>query len=264
MTEGWGDLNGSGPQQIYINVYREGGPVGNGYNYRIIVQYLANGYGSWTNNTQYWSANAGGAGFSGTWNIPNGNRYDNITLLNTTFYREHDANGYGSGFWSSASIDTDHSSIGDGSVGVSEGTPPRIPKAPSACGTPSFSQIGPTSMRVDFAAPADDGGTGILEYRVRHADNVGMTGATTVSTGGNRFTTIGSLPPGAARYVQASARNGVGWGPWSNVGSASTISGGSVKRSGAWTAGRANDKTGGAWAASVVMKKTAGAWGAAR
>ncbi|RCL91807.1 MAG: fibronectin type III domain-containing protein, partial [Microbacterium sp.] len=110
-------------------------------------------------------------------------------------------------------------------------------------------------MRVDFAAPADDGGTGILEYRIRHADNVGMTGATTVSTGTNRFATIGSLPPGAARYVQASARNGVGWGPWSSVGSAETISGGSIKRSGAWTAGRANNKAGGAWSPSVVMKK---------
>lgn len=263
MTEGYAALNGSGPQQIYINVYRTG-QSGNQSHYRAIGRYLAGGYGSWTNNTQYWSANLGGWAISGTWNIPYENRYNDITLFDVTFSRNHDVNGYGSGFYSTFSIDTDHSSIGDGSVGVSEETPPRIPKVPSACGTPSFSQIGPTSMRVDFAAPSDDGGTGILEYRIRHADNSGMTGAATVSTGGNRFATIGSLPPGAARYVQASARNSVGWGPWSSVGSASTISGGSVKRSGAWTAGRANDKTGGAWSPSVVMKKTAGAWGAAR
>ncbi len=263
MTEASAALNGSGPQQIYINVYRTG-QSGNQSHYRAIGRYLAYGYGSWTNNTQYWSANLGGWAISGTWNIPYANRYNDITLFDVTFSRDHDANGYGSGFYSSFSIDTDHSSIGDGSVGVSEETPPRIPKAPSACGTPSFSQIGPTSMRVDFAAPADDGGTGILEYRIRHADNVGMTGATTVRTGGNRFTTIGSLPPGAARYVQASARNGVNWGPWSSVGSAETISGGSIKRSGAWTAGRANDRAAGPWAPSVVMKKTAETWGAAR
>lgn len=234
MTEGYAALNGSGPQQIYINVYRTG-QSGNQSHYRAIGRYLAYGYGSWTNNTQYWSANLGGWAISGTWNIPNANRYNDITLFDVTFSRNHDAAGYGSGFTSTFSIDTDHSSIGDGSVSVPEETPPRIPKAPGAPGTPVLTNALPTSIDAAWTAPADNGGASITNYQVQVATDSGFSSVVkTVNAGASLSTTITDLTPGIEYWVRVRATNSVGYGNYSSSASEETLAGGRVWDGSAW------------------------------
>jgi hypothetical protein len=219
MTAAEGALNGSGPQTVYINVYREG-QSGFGWQYRIIVNYLGKNYGSWTTSTQYWSANAGGATFSGTFTIPSGT--NDVALLNTTFWRGADGNGYGSDFYSSASIDTNHSSIGDGSVTVYEGAPPRIAVAPSTPGAPSFSLIAPYSVRVASGIPGDNGGAGIDTYEFQRALDAGFaTGLASVTNGGYLMDMSG-LSPATKYWYRTRAHSSAGWSGWSASNSVTT------------------------------------------
>lgn len=147
MVEAFGDLNGSGNQQIWIHVHRDSQNIDGNYStYYGEVRYYGNGYGSWTNNTQYWSANFGGHQFSGNFTIPQGERYWSYKTLWTGWFNHgHDAAGERASWYASASIDTDHSSIGDGSVGVWEPAAPTIPRA----STPSF--VGGSSLTTGVA-----------------------------------------------------------------------------------------------------------------
>ena len=154
-------LNGSGNQTMYLNVYRTGQNQGGNYSsYRAYGIYEGNNYGSYTGATQYWSNSIGQ---SGTFTIPYANRNGNITLFDTYWDRGHDGNGYASDFWVSFSIDTNHTSIGDGSVSAYEGTPPRIPKVPAAPTPIGVDQATADSLRYRFSGN-DDGGTPIREW----------------------------------------------------------------------------------------------------
>lgn len=138
MPSAFGDLNGTGNQQVWINVYRSSQDIDNNTTtYYGEVRYYGNGYGSWTNYTQYWSANFGGYTPSGTFTIPSGEAYQTYkTLWSGYFTKSHNADGTLGAFSCSASIDTDHTSIGDGTASTTEGAPPTIPRAstPSVVG----------------------------------------------------------------------------------------------------------------------------------
>lgn len=210
MAEGWGNLSGPGSQQVYIQVYWESQDWWGNFNrYRIQVVYKGNNYGSWTNATQYWSANAGGHTWSGAFTIPSPGKGD-IWLLNTTFDIGADGNGYGPDFWSSASIDTNHTSIGDGSVSVLEQYHPRIPKRPSPPGTPTFSEVTPTSVRVSWAGSGDNAGSGIDAYLLRFRTASPFNGAGYVdhSSENNLSRVVTGLTPGTKYYFGVYAHNG--------------------------------------------------------
>lgn len=209
MTEGRWALSGPGTQTVYMNVYRESQNwAGNFSTFRVIVVYEGNGYGSWTNALQGWSANCAGIGFGGQFTIPSPGT-GSITLLNTTFNVGHDAAGYMGGFTSSVWIDTNHSSIGDGGGSIGEGAAPRIPKRPSPPGQPTFSEITPTSVRVSWAASADNGGAGIDAYLLRRRGASPSDGPGYVdSFEGNTSRVVGGLTPGATYWFGVYAHNG--------------------------------------------------------
>jgi hypothetical protein len=208
MPEGYGNLNGSGNQQVYINVYREGQDgAANFTRYRIQVVYKGNGYGSWSGATQYWSASTSlGHGWSGSFTIPSPGTGD-IWLLNTTFDVGADGNGYGPSFNGTANIDTSHTSIGDGSVTVTEEAPPRIPKRPSTPGNPTLSEATPTSVRVSWSASTDDRGSAIDAYLLRRRDTT--NGAyTDVSSQNNTSRVVTGLTPNKRYVWSVLAHNG--------------------------------------------------------
>ena len=211
MVEGYGALSGPGNQQIYIQVYWEGQDWGGNFNrYRGQVVYKGNGYGSFANSVdQYWSANLGGHTFSGSFRITSPGTGD-IWLLNTTFDIYADGNGYGPDFWSSASIDTSHASIGDGSVSVLEQHHPRIPKRPSPPGVPTFSEVGPTSVRVSWSGSPDDAGSGIDAYLLRYRDADPFNGAGYIdhSQENNLTRLVTGLQPGKRYWFGVYAHNG--------------------------------------------------------
>ena len=236
MTSAFGDLNGSGNQQLWIDVYRTVAS-GNGYYYRAIGRYYGNGWGSYNNDVdQYWSANLGGYAISGSWRLYYANRYDTYTtLFDVTFYRATNSAGYGTGFTSTFSIDTSHSSVGDGSVSVIEAAPPRITQAPGAPGTPVLTDALPTSIDAAWTAPADNGGASITNYQVQVATDSGFSSVVkTVNAGASLSTTITDLTPGIEYWVRVRATNSVGYGSYSSSASEETLAGGRVWDGSAW------------------------------
>jgi hypothetical protein len=211
MTELIFNLSGSGPQQGYMNVYRESQSAAGNYSvYRIVGSYLARGYGSWANRTQYWSANAGGQAFSGSFVIGSPGTGD-INLINTTFVRYHDGNGYGTDFNTTFCIDTDHSVIGDGCGTVYEGYPPRIPTVPPAPVSYAVDQPTATSLRYIYNGQGD-GGSPIIRWEYQYALDAWFTiGVSPWITGTGTDIATG-LTPSTTYYFRSHGINAVGVG----------------------------------------------------
>lgn len=207
-------LNGGGNQTIYVNVYRDSQNYGGNYStYRSYGIYESGGYGSWTNATQYWSANLGGVGLSGTFTIPSPGKSD-IWLYDYWWNRGHDGNGYGSDFNACFSVDTNHSSIGDGTACAYEGYPPRIPKVPQPPGAPTFSNVTPTSVTVTWSGSPDNMGAGIDSNLLRRNTNSNpdASGYVDTSTGaGTTTVNVTGLTPGTTYYFKTYAHNSQGY-----------------------------------------------------
>lgn len=220
MADGRWDLNGSGNQTVYMNNYRES-QTGNQSNFRIIVTYEHNGWGSFTGATQSWSASTSkGNNWSGTFTIPQG---VDIGLLNTTYSHGHDADGYLSAFTVSCWIDTNHSSIGDGGGSVTEPAAPRIPKVPDAPTPIGIDNVTSTAFRYRFSGN-DNGGSAIIEWQIQYStSSTFASGNQTVSSTGT--STITGLTAGTTYYVRARGRNSIGWGPYSTTQNTTTLGG---------------------------------------
>lgn len=168
MTSGFGSLNGSGNQQVWANlVYVSSDIPNNRTRWRIEVRYYGNGWGSWSGSNWSWSV-SGFVSASGTFNISSGEAYDTYTVLyNAYFYKTHNSSGVLAAGNATASINTDHTSVGDGSVTVSSGTPPVLATEPATPGTPTGEAMSVTSAKWTWTAP-DDGGSAITKYQVQY------------------------------------------------------------------------------------------------
>ena len=128
MPSAFGDLNGSGNQQVWVNIARTSQNIAGNYStYSAEIRYYGNGYGSWSGSTFSWSGNFGGYAVSGNFSIPQSEAYQTYkTLWSGSFNKTHAADGTLAAFGCSASIDTSHSSIGDGTASTTEPAPPTI------------------------------------------------------------------------------------------------------------------------------------------
>lgn len=231
MPSAFGDLNGNGPQQIWIDVARTGQDWGaNRTDYRAEVRYYGNGYGSWGGDWG-WEANFGGFGVGGRFSIPSSQRNQQFhTLWSGTFSRYHDGEGWLGGFYCSAWIDTDHSSVGDGGANTTEEAPPRIPQIPAPPSTMSVraGTVLPTSFGVDYTR-GDNRGAGIEEDQVlwrRVSDGVDVWDDRGAGGYSNPAGAGVQLTPGTLYDVFARSRNVRGWGPWAGPVRGETLAGG--------------------------------------
>ncbi|QGZ16725.1 minor tail protein [Microbacterium phage Dewdrop] len=216
-------LNGSGNQQIYIALsYVSYNQAGNYSTWAWELRYYGNGYGSW-GTTIYWSLSGFAVG-GGSHYVSQGERYNTYTVLGGgTFNKAHNAAGYLSAGTLVGSINTDHTSIGDGSVGVSSGTPPRIPKAPGKPPTPTFQSASTTFIKFGIQGPADNGGSTITTYNLQAAKNAAFTDGLVSWNSGSSNQTTPTIDPGNGYFIRYRAVNGVGAGPWSDSLSAQTL-----------------------------------------
>jgi hypothetical protein len=211
-------LNGSGPQTAYVNTYRTGQSQGGNYSsYRSYGVYEGQGWGSWTNSTQYWSANLGGLGISGTFTIPSNNSTGNITLYDHYWNRGHDGNGHGSDFNSTFCIDTNHSTIGDGCATAYEGYPPRIPKPPAQPATPTFRSVTATTIDYNFFNSPDNGGSGETTFRHQVATDAGFANIVKSYDDGSSPGQASGLTPGTGHWIRYASVNAYGQSPWSGA-----------------------------------------------
>ena len=145
-----------------------------------------------------------------------------IQIASGTRTVTHDGNGYKT-VSGSASVNTAHSSVGDGSVSGSL-TLTRIPKAPDAPGTPSVGTVTTTSVPLSWAAPADVNGDAVENYQVQRATNSGFTtGTGNTDSGTSRSVTVSSLTPGTNYWFRVRADNVAGYGSYSSARATATL-----------------------------------------
>lgn len=98
-----------------------------------------------------------------------------------------------------------------GSVGVSLALT-RIPKVPAQMTVPSRTFTAPTTVRVSYTAP-NNNGSAILEYIVQADDNVSFSSPSTASAGTALFKDVVGLTIGKTWWFRVRARNAVGTQP---------------------------------------------------
>lgn len=266
MVSGFGDLNGSGPQQIWMENRRVSqNQEGNYSTFYGEIRYYGNGFGSWTNNACYWAGNFNGQQVGGSFTIPESQRYASYITLWAGYYNvAHDPAGNLGIFPVSASIDTPHASIGDGSVGLTEPPSPRIPKRPSP---PPFSIDSETadSFRVVVQASADNGGSSVSSYLVRVSSNPQAdTPGTYEDYPGSGTRTITGRNPATRYYVTVYAKNGSadnnGYSNYQASKVADTLAGVYVSTGSSWVPQGARESDGSTWDASRVQYSDGAAW----
>lgn len=219
MGSAFAPLNGSGPQRIYLNCYYVSyNQAGNYSTWYWELRYYGDGYGSWGSGPYYWGLGGFAVGGPHAWSIAQGDAFKTYTVLGSGYFNKtHNAAGYLTETNLVGSIDTNHSSIGDGSVSVYPGDAPRIPKVPSAPPAPVFVSAQPDSLNFTIAAPSDNGGSTITTYNMRIVSEDGTTLIGEYTSGSSAQSTAGkvTLTPGTKYRVLYAAKNGVGYGGYS-------------------------------------------------
>lgn len=137
---------------------------------------------------------------------------------------------------------------------------PRIPKVPSKPGTPTASEILPTSMRLSWSAATDNNGSSIDGYLLRRWDNPEGTGTYYSHFANDRSRVISGLTPGKEYRWAVYAHNDVGYSAMSGARVARTLSGMWYKVSGVWKRVVPFVKVNGVWKTASVFIKDAGVW----
>lgn len=159
------------------------------------------------NDDSSWSVNIGGAKRSGVTDYDFRNNVYGYKIIATGSRTvTHDSAGYGS-LAVSASFSGGGGHIGSGSVsGTTSLT--RIPKPPTAPGTPRFTDEAPTAVTVVWSVPTDFRGAALTRYDLEVngvVRNVGKLPQYRVS----------GLPIGATHKFRVRAANSAGAGAWS-------------------------------------------------
>lgn len=135
-----------------------------------------------------------------------------------------------------------------------------VPWTPQAPTSVAVDQITPTSARYRFSGNSDNGSP-IATYQAQVATNPTFTqGVQTVSTGLGGLATFTDLTPATRYYFRSRGQNGIGWGPWSNTGSAATASGAYVSRNGVWVPVPVYVSNGSSWVVPELLISNGSAW----
>lgn len=120
---------------------------------------------------------------------------------------------------------------------------------------PAIDQITQTTMRYRFSA-GSNGGAAIDGYQVGYG--TASTVQHSVSSTGTSILT--GLAPGTRYNVWSRAHNKNGWGPWSAVRTATTLTGAYIKVNGVWQPALPYVKVGGVWKVALPYVKKNGVW----
>lgn len=233
MVSGFGNLSGSGPQQVWLNVdyaSKNDSTMKATFNYEL--RYYGNGYGSF-GNSGAWSVGvpSGNDIATGTWSIGSGQAYDTYTVLKTgSFTRSYKSDGTMADFTARGAIDYNHSNIGAGEVvlTIDGDTIPDVGRVPDAPPAVVFVAATPTSLNYTGKSPSDTGSAPL--ERSEHQITLEGTGWSNPVAGkyypypsGVSSFSFGSLQAGKRYAVRMRYENAIGWGPWSPTVYGSTL-----------------------------------------
>lgn len=132
----------------------------------------------------------------------------------------------------------------------------RIPRPPSAPTPSGLTQITANSMQYQFNGN-DNGGSGILEWQLEYSTN-GF--ASWTSQGSSGTSTVTGLPPATNIQFRSRGRNAYGWGAYSSVISATTLSSVRVSNGSSWLTPQVLVSNGSTWKSPTIYYSKAGAW----
>lgn len=139
----------------------------------------------------------------------------------------------------------------------------RIPKKPSAPGTPVASAVLPTSLTLTWTASTDNGGSALLGYLIHRWDNPEGTGTPTVYPVVNSLTRdITGLTPGKEYRWVIIAKNS-SYAQFSDPSTAIVVrmlSGMWIRVSGVWKRAAPYVKVAGTWKAAGTWIRYLGSW----
>lgn len=216
MVSSFGNLNGSGNQQVWVYVARTG-QSGRQSHYNYEVRYYGNGYGSWGSGPGSWSFSCPYASSSGSWTISSGDAYDTYTVLKKgSFSATHNSSGNLAAFTVTASINySSHSSIGSGSASATEPAPPRIATAPAQVTGLTISSITDEGAYLDWNAPSNNGSS-ITGYDIQYSKNSDFSSGTVKAVSTTTAYTMTGLTAGTKYYFRVRAKNADGAGSYSS------------------------------------------------
>lgn len=139
----------------------------------------------------------------------------------------------------------------------------QCPAAP-AMQTPELQPGGRVTIR--FSGSGDTGDRPITGWWLQYATNAGFTDAVGLSSSG---TSVLDLTPGQQYWFRAAGVNDVvspysETGVWSNVVTATMLSGGKIRRSGAWIGANPYIRDAGVWKPARVRVRQGTSWPAAK
>lgn len=133
---------------------------------------------------------------------------------------------------------------------------------PSAPGRPTYTNVSPTSVTVNWAAPSNTAGSAIREYAVARSigSTVNTTEVTTLTGNTNQSRTFTGLIPGEQYTFRIRARNGVNWGSWGSPSTVRMQYGVWILDSGIWKRAAPFVKHNDVWKPAIPMVLHNGVW----
>ncbi len=178
---------------------------GSTVSYNLRVEKLS-GSGFSGGDSYSYGLSVGGTSLNGSWGPYSFVGKDSITLRSGTVSKG--SGSYTASAWANAASSLGRApSSGTVSVGFT------IADQPGKPSKPSISDVTTTTYETTVAAPASNGSS-IVEYQVEAAHST--SGGTVYGNGNSRTRKITGRNPGDGQYSRWRARNGMGWGPWSD------------------------------------------------
>jgi hypothetical protein len=110
-----------------------------------------------------------------------------------------------------------------------------------------------------FTASTDSGGSNVVRYLLRVADNPAATGAV-VYSGSGIFDPPGLLPGKQYWFWGATGSQAGVYGAWSAPTTATMLAGGKVRVGSTWKPAVVKVRVGGVWKDGLVKVRSGGAW----
>lgn len=145
--------------------------------------------------------------------------------------------------------------VGSASAGTGRRSLPRLARVPDAPSPLYIDRITTSSLRYVFGGNGD-GGTPVREWQALWQEGSGRQN----ERWANGALTLSSVKPATRYNFWSRGRNDVGWGPWSRVISARTLSGARVKYQGVWREAVPYVKYRGVWRCAESHVRNGGKW----
>lgn len=218
------------------------------------------GHAAWGNTGSSGWADSSQGGNPDLWsngnmeyNFQNGAYGGTFMIVEGTFAVPHRSDGNAEYF---VNAGLDLVNLGHADSGTGWRSLPRLAREPDAPTPQGIDNITQTTMNYHFRGNYD-GGSPILEWQALWQEGNGPQNPVGWNNG---LLAMTGLKPATWYNFWSRGRNAVGWGPWSPIQSARTLSGARINQNGVWKEAIPYVKQNGSWKLAQPYSKVNGIW----